>query len=137
MVFLPKLRIQGLLIFISILFAACDPAQSIYLENRTSAPATVLFTFNAGSESYRFPEANESNTFLVSLDTTGASQEIYFGLGTWKIQSSLDSLVAAVASIEIKSERSSESFVGAQQVRTFFTERIPKKRKSRIEIILE
>jgi hypothetical protein len=128
---------SSLLILISILFSACDPAQSIYLENQTSAPASVLFTFNAGAESYRFPEAEQSDTFLVRLDSTGASQEIYFGLGTWKIQASVDSLVAAVASIEITSERSSESFVGEQQVRAFLTDRIGKKRKERIEIIIK
>lgn len=131
-----RINLLTALSILSIFLSSCDPAQTIYIENQTSAPASILFTFNPGAQEYRFPEADASDTFLVRLDTLGASQEFYFGMGTWDITYSMDSLVAAVASIEIKSIRSSESFVGPQQVRTFFIDRMSK-RKDRIELILD
>lgn len=131
-----RISLLATLLVLSILLSSCDPAQTIYIENQTSAPASVLFTFNPGAQEYRFPEADSSDTFLVSLDTLGASQEFYFGMGTWDITYSMDSLVAAVASIKIESTRSSESFVGPQQVRAFFMDRMSK-RKDRIEVILD
>lgn len=131
-----RINLLATLIVLSIFLSSCDPAQTIYIENQTSVPASVLFTFNPGAQEYRFHEADSSDTFLVRLDTLGASQEFYFGMGTWDITYSMDSLVAAVASIEIKSARSSESFVGPQQVRAFFTDRMSK-RKDCIEIILD
>ncbi len=132
-----RINLFGFILVSLVLLSSCDPIQSIYIENQTSKPASVLFTFNPGAQDYRFQEAEGADTYLVRLDSMGASQEFYFAMGTWGISSSLDSLVAAVASVEIKSERSSESFVGPQQVRVFFTDRIPKKRKERIEIILD
>lgn len=132
-----KMSLLGFILVSLVFLSSCDPVQSIYVENQTSAPASVLFTFNPGAQDYRFQEAEGADTYLVRLDSTGASQEFYFAMGTWGISSSLDSLVGAVASVELKSERSSESFVGPQQVRAFFTERIKKKSKARIEIVLD
>ncbi|MFT4760789.1 MAG: hypothetical protein ACI9LN_002767, partial [Saprospiraceae bacterium] len=63
------------------------------------------------------------------------SQKIFqFGLGTWKIQSSLDSLIAAVDLIEIKTSQLKETFQGEKQIRGFIEERITGSRKELIEI---
>ena len=87
---------------------------------------------------YKFNENQESDTLKIELGTTENNSKIYeFGLGTWKIQSSLDSLISVVKSIDIETTKSKEFFQGEQQIRAFFESRISGSRKEIIEIVLE
>ncbi|MFT4762618.1 MAG: hypothetical protein ACI9XO_004856, partial [Paraglaciecola sp.] len=88
-------------------FVSCDPAQTILVTNETNADATVMVVFKKGDYRYKFIEPTASDTLIIDLEPKGQdSQKIFqFGLGTWKIQSSLDSLIAAVDLIEIKTSQ--------------------------------
>jgi hypothetical protein len=117
-------------------FISCDPAQTVLITNETNADAIVMVVFKKGDYSYKFVEPTASDTLIVDLEAQGAnSQRIFqFGLGTWKIQSSLDSLIAAVDLIEIKTSKSTEVFQGEKQIKAFIEERISGRQKQLIEI---
>ncbi len=120
-------------------FISCDPAQTLKISNETDADATVMVVFKKGEHAYKFVEPTASDTLIIELEPKGQnSEEIFqFGLGTWKIQSSLDSLIAAVESIELSTSKSKETYQGEQQIRAFIEDRISGSRKEVIEIKLE
>lgn len=120
-------------------FISCDPAQTVLISNETNADATVMVVFKKGDYSYKFVEPTASDTLIIDLEPKGGnSQKVFqFGLGTWKIQSSLDSLVAAVDLIEIKTSKSKEVFQGEKQIKAFIEERISGRQKQLIEIKLK
>ena len=131
-------RNSGLFLLL-LTFISCDPAQTVLITNETDADATVMIVFKKGDHNYKFVEPTMSDTLIIDLEPKGQdSQKTFqFGLGTWKIQSSLDSLIAAVDLIEIKTSKSKETFQGEKQIRTFIEERISGSRKELIEIKLE
>ena len=131
---------QKLIFFLFLLiFTSCDPAQTLLVSNETDAEATVTVVFNKGEHAYKFIEPTASDTLIIDLEPKGQnSEEVFqFGLGTWKIQSSIDSLIAAVNLIEIKTSKSTERYQGEQQIRAFIEDRISGSRKEVIEIKLE
>lgn len=124
---------------LAFVFVSCDPAQSILIENKTDSEATITFVFNQGHHDYKFSAPGESDTLSINLEKTGqdAVREFQFGLGTWKIQSSLDSLIAAIAVISIETVKSKEIFNDEKQIREFLESRISGSQKEVIEIRLE
>lgn len=118
---------------------ACDPAQTIRIENHSAGDAEITFSFNPDNRYAGFGNSDPNEALKVVLDSTAENsvREYYFGMGTWKIQSSLDSLIAAVNSIEISTPGSTQTFTGEQQIRRFFESRISDKHKEVIEIRLE
>lgn len=66
-----------------------------------------------------------------------AVQEFHFGLGTWKIERSLDSLIAAIEGITLETSKSTEVYQGEQQIRAFIEDRISGSRNEIIDIKLE
>ena len=95
-----------------------------------------MVVFKKGEHIYKFVEPTASDTLIIDLGPKGQdSQKVFqFGLGTWKIQSSLDSLIAAVELIEIKTSKSKETYQGEKQIRGFIKERIKGSQKELIEI---
>lgn len=124
------------LFLITLTFASCDPAQTLLISNETNADATVMVVFNKGEHYYKFVEPSASDTLIINLEPKGQdSQKTFrFGIGTWNIQSSIDSLIAAVDLIEIKTSKSTENFQGEKQIRAFIKERIRGRQKELIEI---
>ena len=135
---LTLIRNSGLFLLL-LTFVSCDPAQTMLITNETDADATVMVVFKKGDHHYKFVEPTASDTLIIDLEPKGQdSQKIFqFGLGTWKIQSSLDSLIAAMDLIEIKTSKSKETFQGEKQIRAFIEERITGSRKELIEIKLK
>ena len=132
--------IRNLGLFLLVLtFVSCDPAQTLLISNETDADATVMVVFKKGDHYYKFVEPSASDTLIIDLEPKGQdSQETFrFGLGTWKIQSSLDSLVAAIDLIEIKTSKSKNTYQGEKQIKAFIKERIRGSRKELIEIKLK
>ena len=122
-----------------LIFTSCDPAQTIRISNETDDEATVTVVFKKGDHNYKFVEPTESDTLIIDLEPKGQNSEkiFQFGLGNWKIQSSLDSLIAAVELIELSTSKSKETYRGEQQIRAFIEDRITGSRKELIEIKLE
>ncbi|MGK0309048.1 MAG: hypothetical protein ACI8RP_002016 [Urechidicola sp.] len=129
--------IRNFALFLLLLtFASCDPAQTLLISNETDADATVIVVFNKGAHYYKFVEPSASDTLVINLEPQGQnSQKVFqFGIGTWNIQSSIDSLIAAVDLIEIKTSKSKEIFQGEKQIRAFIEERVSGRQKELIEI---
>jgi len=135
---LSLIKYLGLFLLL-LIFVSCDPAQTIQIVNETDAAATVMVVFKKGDHDYKFVESTESDTLIIDLEpkNQNAVWTFQFGLGTWKIQSSLDSLIAAVELIEISTSKSKETYQGDQQIRKFFEDRISGSRKEIIDIKLE
>ncbi|MFT5166992.1 MAG: hypothetical protein ACI8P3_002229 [Saprospiraceae bacterium] len=132
------IRNAGLFLML-LTFISCDPAQTIQFANQTDDAATVMIVFKKGDHVYKFVEPTESDTLIIDLEPKGqnAVRTFHFGLGTWKIQNSVDSLIAAVELIEIKTAKSKETYQGEQQIRTFIKDRIAGSFKELIEIKLK
>jgi hypothetical protein len=126
------------LFFIALTFASCDPAQTLLISNETDADATVMVIFNKGNHYYKFVEPSASDTLVIDLEPKGGdSKRIFqFGIGTWDIQSSIDSLIVAVDLIEINTSKSKEIFQGKKQIKAFIEKRIKGRQKELIEIKL-
>ena len=122
-----------------LIYASCDPAQSLGIINRTNSNAVITFHFKENSQQALFPEFGKSDTLLIELDTTAenSSREYFFGLGTWKVLNQLDSLISIVDFIELETGKSKQVFQGEKQIRKFFEDRITSRRQERIEIIIE
>lgn len=123
-------------LILSVLLTSCDPMQSMQIVNQGKHPATITFAFTQADRLYQFGEADTLQNYALSLEP-GASQEFGFGMGHWKVAYSMDSLVASVQRIEIRSNNSAKIFEGEQEIRKFFTQAISRKAKSRMEIVLE
>ncbi len=126
------------LLLISIVFglSSCDPAQTLEIENKSGAESNITFYF-VGTPYHKFEgfwQEEPLNIKMAPIDTV-----VYvFGIGTWDINNSLDSLVARVEKVTIETSRSTEIFSGEKQVRTFFEDRIVDDRyRARIAIIIE
>jgi len=119
-------------------FISCDPAQTIQFTNQTESAATVMVVFKKGDHVYKFVETSESDTLIINLEpkNQNAVRTFQFGLGTWKIPSSIDSLIAAMELIEIKTANSTERYQGENQIRTFIEDRVAGNKKL-IEIELK
>jgi hypothetical protein len=132
------IRNAGLFLLLFTL-VSCDPAQTIQIVNESHDAATVTVVFKKGLHDYKFVEPTASDTLIIALEPTGqnAVWNFQFGLGTWKIQSSIDSLIGAMDRIEIVSSKSTEIYQGEQQIRTFLEDRITGNRKELIEIKLK
>lgn len=130
---------NSVVFFLLLTFVSCDPAQTMLISNETNADATVMVVFKKGEHYYKFPEPTASDTLIIELEGEGpdAQKVFQFGLGTWEIQSSLDSLIAAMDLIEIKTSKSKQTFQGEQQIRTFIKESVSRKQKELIEIKLK
>ena len=126
------------LFFLLLTFFSCDPSQSLRITNETDSDAQVMFVFKKGERSYKFAESLTADTLLVELEPKGqnAIREFHFGLGTWKIQSSLDSLISALEKIQLKSSTSTQTYTGAEQIRAFIKSRISGQQKEVIDIRL-
>jgi hypothetical protein len=98
-----------------------------------------MVVFKKGDHAYKFVGPTESDTLIIDLEPKNqdAVRTFQFGLGTWEVQSSLESLIAAVELIEIKTSKSTERFQGEQQIRTFIEDRVAGRRKELIEIELK
>ncbi len=131
-------RSLGLFLLL-LVFVSCDPAQTLLISNETDADARVMVVFNKGEHRYKFVEPNASDTLIIDLEPKGQNSEeaFQFGIGTWKIQSSLDSLIAAVDLIEIKTSTSTETYQGEKQLRAFIKKRIAGSQKQLIDIKLK
>ena len=122
-----------------VIFASCDPGQNLIIENKTEKLAHVMIVFNKNTQHDMFGEGLDSDTLILALDPTNDTQrrEYFFGMGTWKIQSSLDELIAMVNRIEIVTWKSKQIYQEEEQIRDFFESRITGNKKELIEIVLE
>ncbi|MBK8555997.1 MAG: hypothetical protein IPL65_09650 [Lewinellaceae bacterium] len=122
-----------------LLLYACDPAQNLLVVNKSNADASITFILNPNSQRYRFPEIQNTDTLTIQLDTSRANSEwrTNFGIGTWKIQSSFDSLVNLVTRIEIRTPHTQKAYNTPAEIHTFFENRITGSRKETIEIELK
>jgi hypothetical protein len=108
-------------------------------QNATSSNATVTFIFSPGEHMYKFKEDPFSDTLVVELANTPENSfwQIDFGIGTWEVQGSLDSLVAALESIRIQSLNFNETFDEKQDIRNYLEDKLVGRFKETIEIKLE
>jgi hypothetical protein len=126
---------------ISVLFLlpliSCDPAQSIRFENTTDAPATIELIFNNDKHYYQFEDQRKGDTLNITLNPENPVREFHFGIGHWKVQNSLDSLVAMVESIKITTKYSTQTFKGKDQIQAFFEEKLSGRQDETIMISLQ
>lgn len=127
------------LLFAILSLTACDPLQTIVIENKTNSEASILFVFNEGNPDYNFSETRDADTLLLELDNTpeNATRQFDFGMGTWEIENSMNQLVETVDLIEINTPTTTETYQDKEQIRTFFESRISKKQKAVILIEIE
>jgi len=115
---------------------SCDPMQTIEIQNKSETKSIITFHFK-GTEYHEFEGFWQEEPLTLNLapkDTV-----IYdFGLGTWEMNNSLDSLVVRVDKVKIESEKSTEIFEGNSQIQSFFEDRFSDDDlKSNILIIIE
>lgn len=124
---------------VALLLTSCDPGQSLRIENRTNAEATMEIIFSDANGYYDLDENSDSNTLLIKMDTSRAHsfQEYHFGIGTWEINHAIDTLAASIESIEITTWKSTTLYKGRPQIVNFFESRLTGRQKESIEIILE
>ncbi|MEZ4887236.1 MAG: hypothetical protein R3E32_21065 [Chitinophagales bacterium] len=133
-----KLGLFLMHLIVSVL-TSCDPMQSIVIENKTNENASIKFVFKKGSEYLKTDEFAISDTLRVNLDATENNRvkEYDFGIGTWRVESSFDSLVLMTKRIEISTSKSKQIIEGEEAIRAFFKKRIVGSQNERIEIELE
>jgi len=127
-----------LIIWIALVFSlsSCDPAQTLEIENKTSDSSTIKFFFT-GEDYYKFDNFLTKDSLILGLDS-GATKIFDFGIGTWEIHNSLDSLITRVDKVEIETKKSTELFESDTQVKSFFWDRlIDDKYRARIIIDIE
>lgn len=109
-------------IVLGIALISCDPAQTIEIENKSSDPSIIKFFFT-GDDYYKFENFLTKDSLILRLDS-GETKIFDFGIGTWEIHNSLDSLVARIDKIEIDTKKSTELFESHTQVKSFFWDRL-------------
>ena len=125
-----------ILMILGVTIASCDPARTIEIENKTNNSSTIKFFFN-GDDYNRFDDFLKKDSLILAL-SSGEIVNFHFGIGTWEIHNSLDSLIARVDKIEIITEKSTELFENDTQVESFFWDRLIDDRyKARIIIDIE
>lgn len=115
-------------------FVSCDPAQTIELENKLDTDSTVKFYFTGG-EHYKFDGFLTKDSLILKL-APSEKRVFDFGIGTWEIHNSLDSLTTHINKIVIETEKSTETFVDDHQVKLFFQDRLTDDRY-KAKIIIE
>ena len=113
---------------------SCDPLQTIEIENKSHDLSTIKFFFT-GDEYDKFDNFLTNDSLVLRL-VSGETKIFDFGIGTWEIHNSLDSLVARIDKIEIDTEKSIELFESDAQVKSFFWDRLIDDRY-RARIIIE
>ncbi len=115
---------------------SCDPAQTIEIENSSKDFSTIKFFFT-GNEYYKFDNFITKDSLIINLDS--AETRVFdFGIGTWEIHNSLDTLVNRVERIEVVTKKSTELFESKDQVKSFFWDRlIDDKYRAKIIIKIE
>ena len=118
-----------------LLLISCDPGQILKIQNETDAAATIQINFKKGKEYYEFEDQRIEDKLMVQLapNNQNSVKEFHFGIGHWKVQGSLDSLVAMVESIQIQTVNSTQTYEGEAQIKSFFEQRIT---GSKDEVIL-
>lgn len=107
---------------ISFLLVSCDPAQTIELNSQLESNSLVKFYFN-GHKHFKFDEFVTEDSLILELGPN-KNKVFDFGIGTWEIHHSLDTLTSCIDKIEITSEKSTQLFVTTSQVRSFFEDRL-------------
>jgi len=131
-------RYNVLIIFMVIGFSltSCDPAQTVEIENKSHDVSTIKFFFT-GDGYYQFNNFLTKDSLVLRLDS-GQTKDFHFGIGTWEINNSLDSLVSRVERIEIHTKKSTELLESKTQVKSFFLDRLIDDRyKARILIKID
>lgn len=111
-----------ILLILGFTLVSCDPAQTIEIENKAKTRSFIKFFFN-GDEYHKFEGFLTKDSLILELDSS-ETKIFDFGIGTWEIHHSLDSLVARVKKVEIETAKSTESFDTEAQVRSFFWDRL-------------
>ncbi|WP_231372751.1 hypothetical protein [Aureivirga sp. CE67] len=125
-----------IIMMIGFSLVSCDPAQTIEIENNSNDLSTIKFFFT-GTEYYKFDNFVTKDSLIINLDSAEA-RVFDFGIGTWEIHNSLDSLVNRVERIEIVTKKSTELFESKDQVKSFFWDRLIDDRyRARIIIKIE
>ncbi|MBK7409148.1 MAG: hypothetical protein IPL49_10520 [Saprospirales bacterium] len=126
-----------LLLVTALIFSSCDPAQVIVISNHTNAPATVTFVFKEGDHGYKFSEGSDTLVLNLGATDSTSTKEYFFGIGTWKIQSSFDELVDGLELIEIETNTVKETYRGDTQLRGYLQPRIGGPQQATIELKIE
>jgi len=131
------MKFQLFLGLLLVLFlVSCDPMQTIEIENKSDHTSVVKFFFT-GEGYYKFDEFLTKDSLIVNLDS-GEVKAFYFGIGTWEVHNSLDSLASRIDRIEVESGKSAEVFDNDYQVESFFRDRLVDDRyRARIIVELE
>ncbi|MDA9774043.1 hypothetical protein N9B82_03720 [Saprospiraceae bacterium] len=109
-------------IILGVVFISCDPTQTIEFQNKCESSSIIKLYFN-GKDYYKFDKFLTKDSLILQLEPT--EKEIFnFGLGTWNVHNSLDSLVSRVDKIRIETEKSTELFESKSQVDAFFRDRL-------------
>lgn len=112
------------LILIGLFFTlvSCDPMKIIAFENNLSSESTVKFYFQ-GSGSSKFDNFITKDSLIINLQPN--EKKMYdFGMGSWEINNSIDSLVSRVKMIKIETAKSKIIFKEKKEVESFFKERL-------------
>ena len=125
----------SLLCAIVLLCAACDPAQTIDIINKTPSKAVAKFYFK-GEPTFLLEGFWVPDSLVVELDSL-SSKTFDFGIGHWKVLNGIDSLTDRVESVKLQTQKSTKTFESGQEVKDFFQSRLKGSFSERIEIILE
>jgi hypothetical protein len=106
--------------------------QTIEIENKLLSESTIKFYFS-GADFYEFDEFLTKDSLILNL-ASHENKAYHFGIGTWEINNSIDSLISRVDKVEIVTENSTERFAGKYQISTFFRTRLDDSNKAGIII---
>ncbi|NOQ71916.1 MAG: hypothetical protein GQ574_07940 [Crocinitomix sp.] len=110
------------LLVLGIALVSCDPAQTIEIENKADSKSSIKFFFN-GDEYHKFEGFLTKDSLILDLDSS-EKKIFHFGIGTWEMNNSLDSLIARVKKVEIETAKSTETFDTEARVKSFFWDRL-------------
>jgi len=130
---------KSYLLFSSIIIlflTSCDPLQTIEFENKSDHLTTAKFFFQGkiASKFYGF-QNNDSLTIVLEPEE---KKVFNFGIGSWEINNTFDTLVSKIKKIEIINEYSTKSYSNKYQITNFLEKHILDNRyRARIIITFE
>jgi len=130
-----KLRILMIIAVIFILIS-CDPAQELEFQNTSPDVAGIKFYFKPGKirQYDKFYDFMSEDSLVIYLKP--GEKKIYnFGIGTWEVYHSLDTLGSHIKEIKLETKASTVIIKGENQIKTFLSKNLIDDRyKARIVI---
>lgn len=107
-----------ILLFFSILFVSCDPAQNMDFINKTDYNVKVKIVLNPKVENFRLKEIATNDSIVFNLKEKDTAN-IYFGLGTWD-DKEVEVVVNSIKNISIETTEIITIYKSKKAMMNFF-----------------